>query len=226
MTGSDIIRRQIRSFVRREGRLTRGQRQALDTLWPQYGIDYCEKAIDLDAVFNRRTNCVLEIGFGNGESLAQMAQNHPQINFLGIEVHRPGIGHLLRLLKEKAISNVRCVCHDAIEVLQTSLGDVHFQQISIFFPDPWPKKRHHKRRLINPKFAGLLTDKLSIGGVLHLVTDCDDYAEHMRLIMRSQPGMEITDVAAALPRPTTKFEQRGLSRGHTVHELVYSKANQ
>ena len=226
MTGSDIIQRQIRSFVRREGRLTKGQRHALDTLWPQYGIDFSEQAIDLDTIYNRQAAYVLEIGFGNGESLAQMAQNHPQLNFLGVEVHRPGVGHLLRILKDSVISNVRVVCHDAIEALQTPLRTALFQQISIFFPDPWPKKRHHKRRLIQPEFANLLRSRLTTDGVLHCVTDCDDYSEQIRLTLQALPEIAIADTTAALPRPTTKFEQRGLDRDYTVHELVYKKVKQ
>ncbi len=223
MTGSDL-RRHIRSFVRRDGRVTRGQQHALDTLWPLYGIEFKGKAIDLNTIFDHSSPYVLEIGFGNGESLAEMASKHPDLNFLGIEVHKPGVGHLLRLLKEDEIGNVRIVSHDAVELLQTALPTAGFQQISVFFPDPWPKKRHHKRRLINPEFAGLALDKLSSDGVLHYATDSDNYAEHIAAVMKAQSRFKVSNIAAALPRPTTKFERRGIAKGHTVHDLVYQKA--
>jgi tRNA (guanine-N7-)-methyltransferase len=216
-------KRQIYSFVRRDNRLTRGQQLALDTLWPVYGIELDDRAIDLDILFNRHAPYVLEIGFGNGESLTQMAVENPGLNFLGIEVHRPGIGHILHLIKEYSLSNLRVARHDVVDALHNALADARFQQISIFFPDPWPKRRHHKRRLIQPEFAGLLLDKLTADGVLHIATDWDDYAEHIREVMQAQSRFKIAELTAALPRPTTKFEKRGLSNGHKIHDLVYQK---
>jgi tRNA (guanine-N7-)-methyltransferase len=218
------LERQIRSFVRRDGRLTRGQQHALDTLWPVYGIELGDQTVDADALFNRHAPCVLEIGFGNGESLVRMALENPGLNFLGIEVHRPGVGHLLHLIKEQSLCNLRIACHDVVDALHNTLANVRFQQISIFFPDPWPKKRHHKRRLIQPEFAGLLLDKLTADGVLHIATDWDDYVEHILEVMQAQPRFKPVTKNTALPRPTTKFEKRGLSNGHKIHDLVYQKS--
>ncbi|MBN1378686.1 MAG: tRNA (guanosine(46)-N7)-methyltransferase TrmB [Gammaproteobacteria bacterium] len=214
----------IFSFVRRERKLTPGQQRALDALWPLYGIEFSDHVCDLDAAFNRHAPYVLEIGFGNGESLAQMAAENPDINFLGVEVHRPGVGHLLYLIKEKSLGNVRVACHDVVDSFHNALANARFQQISLFFPDPWPKKRHHKRRLIQPEFVGLLLDKLSADGILHIATDWDDYADHIKGVMQAQSRFINADIRAALPRPTTKFEKRGIRQGHRIHDLVYQKS--
>lgn len=217
-------KRQIRSFVRREGRITRGQQQALDVLWPLYGIELNDRPLDLNNVFAQQGPCVLEIGFGNGETLAQMAVENPALNFLGLEVHRPGIGHLLHLIAAGQLTNIRIINADAVQVIETFLSGCRFVQISIFFPDPWPKKRHHKRRIIQSGFITLLAPSLSENGILHITTDWEDYAGHIDQLMRQQPGFKPATADEALPRPVTKFEQRGLSRGHAVYDLVYRKS--
>ena len=218
-------KRQIHSFVRREGRITPGQRRALEVLWPRYGINFHDQVVDLNAVFERAAPCVLEIGFGNGEALAQTATANPHLNFLGIEVHRPGVGHLLQLLDKNASSNVRVICHDAVEFLQTSAvpGSFHFRQISVFFPDPWPKKRHHKRRLIQHDVVGLLTTLLEDGGILHIATDWEDYAAHITGLIVHQCSLHEAPLSSALPRPGTRFETKGRNKGHRVLDLVYQK---
>lgn len=216
-------RRQIRSFVLREGRLTSGQQRALEVLWPRYGVDIASDALDFGALFGRAAPVVLEIGFGNGESLAQMAGAHPDVDFIGIEVHRPGVGHLLQLIEKHALANVRILCRDAVEVIKNNIADASLQQVNIFFPDPWHKKRHHKRRLVQPDFVSLLFRKLRSEGMLHVATDWEDYAEHTRAVMRDQPGFSLVATDHVLPRPGTKFEQRGLGLGHSIHDLVYRK---
>lgn len=216
-------RRQIRSFVRREGRLTEGQQRALDELLPQYGAP-AEGPLEPVAVFGRPAPTVLEIGFGNGDSLAQMAQARPEWNYLGVEVHRPGVGHLLLLLEREEIGNVRVICDDAQRVLGR-LPDGCLHGVQLYFPDPWHKKRHHKRRLVQPDWAQAIRRKLEPGGFLHMATDWQDYAEHMRTVLEAAPGFRpagaeeaATCVAA---RPQTKFELRGRKRGHDVWDLVY-----
>ena len=211
----------IRSFVRREGRLTSGQQRALTELWPRYGMNACNAAINMDAAFQRQAPKVLEIGFGNGESLARTASAHPEIDFIGIEVHRPGVGHLLHLLEKDNIDNVRVICDDAGEVIERNIADHSLQQISIFFPDPWPKKRHHKRRLIQTPFVTLLSTKLSSQGVLHIATDWEDYAGWIEEVMQTMSGFSQVAIDQALPRLNTKYEQRGLRKGHQVWDLVY-----
>lgn len=216
--------RQIRSFVRREGRLTEGQQRALDELLPHYGLPATAGPINLAAAFGRAAPTVLEIGFGNGDSLAQMAQQRPDWNYLGVEVHRPGVGHLLLLLQREGIDNVRVICDDAQLVLDR-LADGALHGLQLYFPDPWPKKRHHKRRLVQPGWAQTIRRKLAVGGFLHMATDWENYAEHMRETLNAAPGFR-----AATPdelaersneRPETKFERRGLTRGHGVWDLVY-----
>lgn len=210
--------RQIRSFVRREGRLTPGQQRALEELLPRYG------APADGALIRRGAPLVLEIGFGNGDSLAQMAQAQPDWDFLGVEVHRPGVGRLLMLLEQARIENVRVTCEDAQALLQR-LPDDSLQGVQLFFPDPWHKKRHHKRRLVQPEWAQTIRRKLQLGGFLHMATDWENYAEHMRLVLEAAPGFRpaTADEAAARirARPETKFERRGLNRGHGVWDLVY-----
>lgn len=215
--------RHIRSFVLREGRLTAGQQRALEVLWPRYGVDPGSDVLDFGTLFDRAAPVVLEIGFGNGESLAQMANARPDIDFIGIEVHRPGVGHLLKLIENEALANIRILCKDAVEVIKNNIADASLQQINIFFPDPWHKKRHHKRRLVQPDFVTLLFRKLRSQGMLHVATDWDDYAQHTRAVMQTQPGFSPVAAGHALPRPGTKFEQRGLNLGHGIHDLVYRK---
>jgi len=214
--------------VRREGRLTPGQQRALDRLWLRYGIDYSEALLDLDAVFGRSASHILEIGFGNGESLAEIAANHPEQDFIGIEVHRPGVGHLLRQLEARDLDNVRVITHDAVEVLKAQIPDADLDAVYLFFPDPWPKKRHHKRRIVQPGFVQLLRRKLKVGGIFHLATDWEDYAEHMLEVMRGAEGfrnLAADNAYSPRPgyRPVTKFEQRGQRLGHGVWDLLFER---
>ena len=222
---NDHHRRTIRSFVRREGRITRGQQRALDELWPKYGIAVDDDT-DLDRAFGRSAPRTLEIGFGNGEALAEMAAQQPEHDFIGIEVHRPGVGHLLQLLEQRGIGNVRIYHADAVQVVQ-GLPNHCLDRVLLFFPDPWHKKRHHKRRIVQPAFIQLLAKKLKAGGILHLATDWQDYAEHMLKLIEQAEGFSNTassgHYARATNRPSTKFEQRGRRLGHGVWDLVFSK---
>jgi len=235
--------RPIRSFVRREGRLTRGQQRALDTLWPRFGVDtpgvevleadrraLDPEPLDLAALFGRATpgDRVLEIGFGNGASLAGMAAAHPDNDYLGIEVHRPGVGNLLRLLGEQGLENVRVICDDAVQVLKYHLPDACLDRVQLYFPDPWHKKRHHKRRIVTPAFAALVAQKLKPGGVFHLATDWQDYAEQMLTVMEAAPAYRnLAGPGEFSPRPDwrplTKFEQRGQRLGHGVWDLLFER---
>jgi tRNA (guanine-N7-)-methyltransferase len=219
--------RTIHSFVRREGRITRAQEQALTRLWPRYGLD-ADSHLDLEACFGRRAPRTLEIGFGNGETLACMADREPATDFLGIEVHRPGIGHLLLALERREIGNVRVISADAIQVLKTCLTEASLDRVLLFFPDPWPKKRHHKRRIVQPDFVELLALKLRTGGILHIATDWENYAQHMLEVMagaasfRNRAGAGNTSPRPDY-RPVTKFEQRGLRLGHGVWDLLFER---
>lgn len=220
--------RAIRSFVRREGRFTPAQQRAFELLWPRYGIDAGTEPLDLDAAFGRTALRVLEIGFGNGESLAAMAQAYPERDYLGIEVHRPGVGRLLNLVEDAGLPNVRVLCADAVDVLTQQIPDASLDRVQIFFPDPWHKKRHHKRRLIQPAFVQLLATKLKPDGILHLATDWEDYAQHMLAVLEDSPAFSNTapqDDFAPRPedRPLTKFEQRGEKLGHGVWDLLYRR---
>ena len=217
----------IRSFVLRQGRITRGQQQALEQWWPVYGIEYSHEKLDLDAEFNRTAPVTLEIGFGNGDSLLQQAVDHPENNYLGIEVHRPGVGHLLRLVAEAGISNVRVINHDAVEVLKHQIPDNSIDCVQLFFPDPWHKKRHHKRRIVKPEFIEEIHRSLKSGGVFHLATDWEHYAEHMMAEMEQARGFVNATgkgrYAVDTERPSTKFETRGRRLGHGVWDLVFRK---
>ena len=220
--------RPIRSFVRREGRLTKGQQRALTELWIKFGINNESTSIDLKNVFGRNESKVLEIGFGNGASLVQMAATHVDHDYLGIEVHRPGVGALLLMVEEQNLTNVRVICDDAVEVLKNRIENGSLDRVQLFFPDPWHKKRHHKRRIIQPEFVSLIAQKLKCGGLFHLATDWQDYAFHMAEIMNN--SMDFTNTASdgdfvARPdyRPLTKFEQRGKRLGHGVWDLIYQK---
>lgn len=220
--------RRVCSFVRREGHLTAGQQRALDTLWDRFGIDFTSNLLDLDSLFGRRVPRVLEIGFGNGESLATMAQAHPDIDYLGIEVHRPGLGHLLIQAEAGGLSNLRVMCSDAVEALKYQIPDTALDHIQIFFPDPWPKKRHHKRRLIQPPFVALLARKLKAGASLHLATDWEDYALHMlKALEMSDDFVNSAGDGGFTPRPAyrpvTKFERRGERLGHGIWDLIFER---
>ena len=220
--------RTVRSFVLRMGRMTEGQARALNELWPVYGCDYRASALDLDALFGRTAPKMLEIGFGAGEALAAYASTHPEFDCLGIEVHRPGVGHLLRDLHARELRHVRLISHDAVEVLRNQIPAGALDLIHIFFPDPWPKKRHHKRRLIQPPFVDLLATALRVGGVLRLATDWQDYAEQMRTVIEANPAFaSFADrdgyVTRPEDRPLTRFERRGHRLGHGVWDLAYRK---
>ena len=223
----EVKRRTIKSYVLRQGRLTRGQQQALDQLWPVYGIDFKPERLDLDTLFNRPAAITLEVGFGNGDSLMQQAASNPQNNYLGIEVHRPGVGRLLHLADNAGITNVRVINHDAVEVLQLQIPDQSLDCVQLFFPDPWHKKRHHKRRIIKAEFIQLIHQKLKPGGLFHLATDWQDYAEHMLAEMEQAKKFSNTagkgNYAENTDRPLTKFEQRGQRLGHGIWDLIYRK---
>ncbi|MDT8403971.1 tRNA (guanosine(46)-N7)-methyltransferase TrmB [Sulfuriflexus sp.] len=220
--------RRIRSFVRREGRLTPGQQRALDELWPRFGIDHDEKQLDLDAIFGRSAPRILEIGFGNGASLLKMAQDNPDKDYIGIEVHRPGAGNLLHNIEREGVTNIRVMTDDAVDILKQQIPDASLDLVQLFFPDPWHKKKHHKRRIVQPEFARLLRKKLKPGGHFHMATDWQDYAEHMLKVMNAAEGFRntsATDDYIERPdsRPLTKFEQRGHRLGHGVWDLVFEK---
>ncbi len=218
--------RPIRSFVRRQGRITPGQQRALNTLWSKFGIDFTKAYINFDAIFQRQAAKILEIGFGMGDSLLTMAQQQPEYDFIGIEVYEPGVGHLLNLINQHQITNIRVICADAIEVIKHMIPDDSLHKIQIYFPDPWPKKRHHKRRLINASFLDLIHPKLNQQATLHLATDWEPYAEHMMTVLTSHK--QFTNCYGAgqfsphtTTRPLTKFEHRGQQRGHVIRELIF-----
>ncbi|MCL1141528.1 tRNA (guanosine(46)-N7)-methyltransferase TrmB [Shewanella gaetbuli] len=220
--------RKVRSFVLREGRLTKGQAQAIESHWPAMGLEYSPQPIDLNAVFGREAETVLEIGFGMGASLVQMAQAAPQQNFIGIEVHKPGVGACLADAGEAGITNLRVYHHDAMEVLENSIADGSLDRLQLFFPDPWHKKRHHKRRIVQPEFAQLVRRKLKIGGVFHMATDWENYSEHMLEVMSAAEGYKnqsTTGTVVERPdhRPLTKFEARGQRLGHGVWDIMFER---
>lgn len=225
---ADRPQRAIRSFVLREGRLTPGQQRAFDTLWPRWGLAYSSQAIDPETLFGNRQPLHVEIGFGNGESLAEMARRNPQHNYLGIEVHRPGVGHLLLKLDEYGCSNVRVMRHDAVEVLRDMLPAASVQGVYLFFPDPWHKKRHHKRRILSPAFVEQLAQVIAPGGFLHAATDWQDYAEQMMSVLTASAAFsnragDENYVPRPDERPLTKFEQRGQRLGHGVWDLIFDR---
>jgi tRNA (guanine-N7-)-methyltransferase len=220
--------RSIRSFVLRQGRATPAQRRAFEQHWPRFGLDYTGLPRDFDAVFGRHAPRVLEIGFGNGEQLAFAAAREPGRDFIGVEVHGPGVGRLLNQLAIEGIGNVRIYQHDAVEVLRHEIADGALAAARIYFPDPWHKKRHHKRRLLNPEFVRLLCAKLESGGELHLATDWEDYARQMWEVLDAEPLLQnVAGVGAAVPRPEwrrqTHFETRGQRLGHGVWDLLYHR---
>ena len=219
--------RRIRSFVRREGRLTKGQERALQELWPVMGVEYRDEMLDLNQLFGREAPVVLEIGFGMGKSLVEMAAAAPEKNFIGIEVHRPGVGACLSSAQDAGITNLRLFCHDAVEVLGQMIPDQSIDTLQLFFPDPWHKARHHKRRIVQPAFVQMLRPKLKIGGVFHMATDWENYAEHMLEVMNAAEGFVNTVEGDYAPRPDsrplTKFEQRGHRLGHGVWDLLFAR---
>ena len=220
--------RQIRSFVKRAGRMTHSQARALEESWPRFGVEYREAPLSFDKLFGRSAPIVVEIGFGNGETLAEQAVKNPQRDYLGIEVHDPGIGHCLLQIEERGINNLRLVAHDAIDVLTRQIPDASLARINLYFPDPWPKKRHHKRRLIQPGFLALAARKLDAGGALHIATDWAHYAEHIDDVCAEDPGFVIAERVEhtgdrPIDRPTTKFERRGLRKGHRIWDWRLEK---
>lgn len=222
----EIQHRAIRSFVLRAGRLGTGQSKALEELGPRYVLPYVAAPMDWPGVFGRQAPRILEIGFGMGGATAEIARGHPENDYLGVEVHTPGVGALLKRIGELDLANLRIVQHDAVEVLQHMLAESSLDGIHIFFPDPWHKKRHHKRRLIQPAFVELLASRLGPGGYLHLATDWEDYARQMLEVLAANPLLRnTTDSYAPRPdhRPLTKFEQRGLRLGHGVRDLVFRR---
>jgi len=219
-------RRPIRSFVLRQGRVTNAQRRACEELLTVYGVPFAPAPLDLDRVFGRAAPRILEIGFGMGETTATIAQAHPENDYLGIEVHTPGVGSLLKQLDDLNLKNVRIIRHDAVEVLQQMIASAALDGVHLFFPDPWPKKRHHKRRLVQAPFTALLATRMKSRAHLHAATDWEDYAQQMLQVLSAEPALENTATGFAQrpnSRPETKFERRGLALGHRVWDLVFRK---
>jgi tRNA (guanine-N7-)-methyltransferase len=225
-----LTTRSIRSFVLRQGRMSPAQTQALETLLPVYGIPYSAQPLDVAQAFGRAAPTILEIGFGMGETTARIAGAAPEKNFLGLEVHAPGVGALLKLVAQNELKNVRVIQHDAVEVAQHMIAPGSLAGIHVFFPDPWPKARHHKRRLIQPEFVKLLASRLAPGGYLHCATDWEHYAQQMLEVLSAEPQLANSADRAASPegyaprpdyRPVTKFENRGLKLGHGVWDVVF-----
>jgi tRNA (guanine-N7-)-methyltransferase len=221
--------RSIRSFVMRAGRMTAGQERALTELWPRYGVEFSPAPLSLDALFGRRAPRTLEIGFGNGEHLASLAAAHPERDYFGVEVHRPGVGHLLMLAETRGLGNLRVSSHDAVEVLRAQIEPAALDEVLVLFPDPWHKKRHHKRRLIQPPFVELLASRLAPGGVLRLATDWEDYALQMLDVLRGaqRSFANLSPTGDWMPRPEerapTRFEKRGARLGHGVWDLAFRR---
>ncbi len=220
--------RRIRSYVRREGRITAAQQRALRELWPRFGVDTGDAPLDFHKLFARRAPVVVEIGFGSGDALLEMATRHPESDYLGVEVWRPGVGSLMLRLAAAGVGNVRLILADAVEVLERNIAEASLTAVLLFFPDPWPKKRHHKRRLVQPAFAELVASRLQSGGHVHVATDWADYADAMLQVLSAQAGL--ANVAglggfAARPdyRPLTRYEARGEAHGHQVWDLVFEK---
>ena len=216
----------IRSFVLRQGRVSNAQQRYYDEMMAKIGIPYAASLLDLDAVFGRSAPHILEIGFGMGETSAAIAEANPQNDYIGVEVHTPGVGSLCKLIAEKNLANQRIIQHDAVEVLRDMVSEGSLDGVHIFFPDPWPKARHHKRRLIQPSLVATLARRLKPGGYIHCATDWENYAEQMLDVLSAEPSLENTaDGYAPRPdyRPLTKFEQRGIRLGHGVWDLVFRR---
>ncbi len=226
MSGDTGAHPRIRSYVLRAGRVGSGQARALAEVGPRCLLPFQPQIVDLDAVFGRAAPHVLEIGFGMGEGLAETAAAHADTDFLGVEVHTPGVGALLKQIGERELANVRVIQHDAVEVLERMIAPGSLAGVRVFFPDPWHKKRHHKRRLIQPPLVALLASRLAPGGFMHLATDWQDYAEQMLAVLSADPQLKNT-VADYAPRPDTrpltKFEQRGMRLGHGVWDLIFRR---
>jgi tRNA (guanine-N7-)-methyltransferase len=215
------VKRTVRSYVLRQGRVTTGQTRALADLMPVYGIEFREQVLQPAVMFGRSAPLVLEIGSGMGETTAGIARERPDTDFIAVEVHSPGVGSLLKLIDKEQLKNLRVIRHDALEVLEKMIPDAALAGIHLFFPDPWPKKRHHKRRLVQPAFAALAARKLAPGGYLHAATDWEDYAAQIVEVLMAEPGLRRENDAHA--RPSTKFELRGLKLGHKVHDSLFRR---
>jgi len=218
----------VRSFVRRTGRITLSQRRALAELWPVYGVDVSGAMLDFETLFGRHAPVVLEIGFGNGETLVEQAAASPDKDFVGIEVHEPGVGHCLLRAQAAGIGNLRIIRHDAVEVLDQVVPKDTLSRVNLYFPDPWPKKRHHKRRIVQPAFLDLVADRLRPGGTLRIATDWAPYAEHIGQIIDHSTRFVVAEKREhagdrPLDRPQTKFERRGLAKGHRICDWCLEK---
>ena len=217
----------IRSYVLRAGRITAAQRRALDELLPRYGIPYSPAPLDLDREFGRAAPRVLEIGFGNGDTLVELAAARPEADFVGVEVHPPGVGHCLLEVASRGLANVRVIVHDAVEVLSQQLAPASLDEVLLYFPDPWPKKRHHKRRIVQPAFAALVADRLKPGGSFRLATDWEPYAAWMLEVIGASPAYEnLSADGGCVERPgrsATRFERRGRRLGHAVFDLEFRR---
>jgi tRNA (guanine-N7-)-methyltransferase len=226
---NELRQRPIRSFVMRTGRMTAGQARALEELWPRYGVDFSAQPLSLNELFGREAPRTLEIGFGNGEHLAALAAAHPERDYLGIEVHRPGVGHLLMLAAQADLTNVRASTHDAVEVLREQIAPGSLDEVLVLFPDPWHKKRHHKRRLIQAPFVELIAARLRTGGTLRLATDWEEYALQMLEVLSaaSERFVNLSPTGDWMPRPEerapTRFEKRGARLGHGVWDLAFRR---
>jgi tRNA (guanine-N7-)-methyltransferase len=223
---NDLSKRHIRSFVLRQGRVSPAQQRAVDLGMPRFGIPYAPQPLDLEQAFGRNAPRILEIGFGMGDSTATIAAAHPENDYLALEVHTPGVGNLLKLIDEQHIGNLRLIQHDAVEVLRDMIADASLDGVHIYFPDPWHKARHNKRRLVQPPFVASLMSKLKTGAYIHFATDWQDYAEQALAVFTAEPQLENSaDGYAPRPdyRPLTKFEQRGIRLGHGVWDLIFRK---
>jgi tRNA (guanine-N7-)-methyltransferase len=223
---NDPARRPIRTYVLRQGRMTAAQARAHRELLPVWGIPFRPEPLDLERAFGRAAPKVLEIGFGMGETTASIAAAHPEIDYLCVEVHAPGVGSLLNRIAALGLRNVRVIRHDAVEVLERMIAPAALDGVHIFFPDPWPKKRHHKRRLIQPAFAHLLASRMKPGARLHVATDWEDYARQILEVLSGEPALENTAPGFAPrpeARPDTKFERRGVAAGHRVWDVAFRK---
>ncbi len=220
--------RKVRSFVQRAGRTTSAQKRALRDLMPRFGIPFRKRTLDLSFVFGRRAPIVLDIGFGDGTALLTLAANNPDLDYLGIEVHEPGIGHLLLQLERAGLDNVRIIAHDAVEVVELMLPPGQVDAVNLFFPDPWPKKRHHKRRIVQPSFVRDIARALKPRGIFHVATDWAGYAEHVVSVLDGCEQFEALSSRQAtseplVDRPTSKFERRGIALGHTVTDIHFRR---
>ena len=222
------ISRPVRSYVLRQGRVSNAQERYHESMMQTVGVPFSGQILDMAELFGREAPCIVEIGFGMGESTAAIAKAHPENNYLGIEVHTPGVGHLLKLVGEQGLQNLRVMNTDAVEILQQRIAPASLDRVQLFFPDPWHKTRHHKRRIVQPDFVALIASRLRIGGVFHMATDWENYAQQMAQVLKTSPdfhNLAENPPYSARPatRPLTKFEHRGLNLGHGVWDLLYTR---